>query len=136
MIYTSYFAKLRSLPSNVMPIGICAKSPMWYKGKDYKKLAPSFSILMEYKDEPNVERYIKHYQEEILGKLNIDRVLRELQFLLPKTWLKRMNEPIWECKEYSIALLCYERPSDFCHRQLVLNWLNDHGVPCEEWAGD
>ena len=29
-IYTSYFAKLKKLPDNIIPISICAKVPNWY----------------------------------------------------------------------------------------------------------
>ena len=32
MIYTSYFAKLKYLPKDIVPISICGKCPEWYKG--------------------------------------------------------------------------------------------------------
>lgn len=32
MIYTSYFAKLKKLPNNIIPISICGKAPEFYKG--------------------------------------------------------------------------------------------------------
>lgn len=35
--------------------------------------------------------------------------------------------------ENDIALICYEKPSDFCHRHLVSEWLNQNGFKCEEW---
>ena len=37
MIYTTYFAQLRNLPKNIIPISICAKAPSWYNGLQYKK---------------------------------------------------------------------------------------------------
>ena len=49
MIYTSYFAKLKSLPENIIPISICGKAPDWYKGLQYKKLAPKYDFFMEWK---------------------------------------------------------------------------------------
>ena len=49
MIYTSYFAKLNKLPNNIIPISICAKPPHFYKGLQYKKLAPTYDILMKCK---------------------------------------------------------------------------------------
>ena len=33
-----------------------------------------------------------------------------------------------------IALICYEKPSDFCHRHLVAEWFRNHGHNCEEWT--
>lgn len=49
MIYTTYFAKLRNLPSNIIPISICAKAPSWYTGLQYKKLAPKYNFFTEWK---------------------------------------------------------------------------------------
>lgn len=34
-----------------------------------------------------------------------------------------------------IALICYEKPSDFCHRHLVAQWLRDNGFGCSEMGG-
>ena len=36
MIYTSYFAKMKDLPDNIVPISIAGKSPDWYNGLEYK----------------------------------------------------------------------------------------------------
>ena len=47
MIYTSYFAKLNKLPEYVIPISICGKAPDWYKGLQYKKLAPKWKFFKE-----------------------------------------------------------------------------------------
>lgn len=41
--------------------------------------------------------------------------------------LKRMAE------DRDIALVCYEKPEDFCHRHLVAQWLRDAGYSVEEW---
>lgn len=38
-------------------------------------------------------------------------------------------------KEKDICLVCYERPSDFCHRRLVADWLIENGFKCEGWTG-
>ena len=35
-----------------------------------------------------------------------------------------------------IALVCYEKPGDFCHRHLVADWLNEAGYQCEEYKYD
>ena len=50
MIYTSYFAKLDSLPNNIVPISICGKAPDWYKGLQYKKLAPKWNFFKIWKE--------------------------------------------------------------------------------------
>lgn len=32
MLYTTYFAKLRTLPPDITPVSICGKAPEWYTG--------------------------------------------------------------------------------------------------------
>ena len=123
MIYTSYFAKQKSLPENIIPISICAKTPEWYKGLTYKKLAPSYEILMKYKRDGDKESYIKNYREQVLNKLDPEKVVYEL--LLTTAGAKK-----------DVCLLCYEKSADFCHRHLVAEWLNSHGFECREWKGE
>ena len=47
MIYTSYFAKLKKLPAGIAPISIALKTPDWYTGLRYIKLAPWYSFFEE-----------------------------------------------------------------------------------------
>ena len=56
-----------------------------------------------------------------MDQLNAVDVIKELNYLVPNVNGK------------NIALICYEKPSDFCHRHLVAEWLNDNGFKCEEW---
>lgn len=122
MIYTSYFAKLKSLPDNIIPISICARAPDWYKGLQYKKLTPKYEFFMEWKKNHDNDYYIEHFQLEVLNRLTACEVMEDLFAL------KRLND-----KGKDIALICYEKPSDFCHRHLVSEWLNQNGFKCEEW---
>lgn len=55
MIYTSYFANLRNIPSDIIPISICGKVPDWYSGLQYKKLAPKWKFFKVYKETGNEE---------------------------------------------------------------------------------
>lgn len=32
-----------------------------------------------------------------------------------------------------ICLICFEKPTDFCHRHLVADWLTKNGFQCEEY---
>ena len=119
MIYTSYFAKISKLPDTVVPVSICAKPPAGYKGLQYKTLAPSYDILMEWKRLGNNRRYTERYIKEVLNKLTADAVVQELTALV--------RDP-----DKSICLVCYEKPTDFCHRHLVAKWLTENGYPCKE----
>ena len=121
MIYTSYFANLKSLPDNIVPISICGKAPDWYKGLQYKKLAPKYDFFMKWKENHDNDYYIKCFNEQVLNQLNVEDVIHDLVGYLDP------NEDI------DIALLCYEKPGDFCHRHLVADWLNENGIECKEW---
>lgn len=124
MIYTTYFAQLRNLPENIIPISICGKAPDWYKGLQYKKLAPKYDFFMEWKKNHDNDYYIKCFKEQVLDKLNVNEVVYEL------------TETHNQGGHFDIdfALVCYEKPEDFCHRHLVSNWLKENGYDCEEWG--
>ena len=119
MIHTSYFAKLKKLPADLIPISISIYPPRGWNGLQYKKLAPSASILSDWKRDGDCKRYIDRYMNDILSKLDPIRVASDLQSLAG------------EGKD--IVLVCYEKSEDFCHRHLVAEWLDQHGIRCEEY---
>ncbi len=133
MIYTSYFAKLNKLPSNVVPISICGKAPSWYHGIQYKILAPKYGFFMQWKQNHDNDFYIKCFNAEVLSTLDSRKVMLDLQTLIPMEIRKRQQDDIWKSSDTHIALICYEKPSDFCHRHLVAEWLTVNGYKCEEW---
>lgn len=126
MIYTTYFANLKKLSKDIIPISICGKAPDWYKGLQYKKLAPKYGFFTEWKKTHDNEYYIEHFQNEVLETLDVDKVVDELQSLILKNGINLTGK--------DIALICYEKPTDFCHRHLVSKWLKENGYCCEEYA--
>ncbi|MCT4574649.1 MAG: DUF488 domain-containing protein [Alphaproteobacteria bacterium] len=96
---TSNFAKHGN---NINAVSISGCSPDAYKGREYKKLAPSWSIYKEYRKTGDVQRYIKRFKEEILAPLDATKVFKELGS--------------------DAILLCYEKEGEFCHRHLVAQW--------------
>ena len=118
MIYTSYFAKLKSLPDNIIPISICGKAPDWYKGLQYKKLAPKYNLFIKWKDNRDIDYYTKCFNEQVLDKLDVEDTVSELIDLH---------------SGIDIALICYEKPEDFCHRHLVAEWLRKNGSKCDQY---
>ena len=123
MIYTSYFAKLKSLPDNVIPISICAKAPSWYSGLQYKKLAPKYDFFMKWKENHDNDYYVKCFKEQVLDKLDALETVLEISEIAG--FHNRFND---------ICLMCYEKSTDFCHRHLVADWLNENGIECKEWS--
>lgn len=118
MIYTTYFAKLKSLPKDIVPISICGKAPIWYSGIQYKKLAPKYDFFMQWKENHDNDYYISCFNNQVLSELNPVQVINDL---------------IVMAAGRDIALVCYEKPEDFCHRHLVADWLRKYGYNIKEW---
>ena len=136
MIYTSYFAKLKQIEElNIIPVSICGRCPNWYKGNQYKKLAPKYKFFMEWKQNQDNDFYIEHFQKEILDNRNINIVLQDLFNFFStyqQDFIKNLHTPYWMNNDFNIALICYEKPSDFCHRHLVADWMTKNGIPVKE----
>ena len=80
-------------------------------------------FFMEWKRNKDNDFYIKCFQEQVLDKLNPTDVILDLSKMVYG----------YNVGENDIALICYEKPSDFCHRHLVADWFNKNGVYCKEW---
>lgn len=104
-IYTSYFAQTKKLATlDIVPIGIARYAPKWFSGDSYKHIAPTSKMFkMTYRE------YVKAFNT-ILAGLDPKEVVNDLRRLSGGK---------------DIALLCYEKPDDFCHRHLVGKWLKD-----------
>lgn len=122
MIYTTYFAKLKSLPSNVIPIAICAKPPVGYSGPVYRTLAPKYDFFKQWQITRDNVFFVENYIGQVLNKLNPMRVVTDLYY--------QIGMAPCSC---DIALVCYEKSTDFCHRHLVADWLRSYGYLCEEF---
>ena len=116
--YTSYFANVRNLPEGIVPISICGKAPDGWKGIEYRRLAPKWWFFKEWKENHDNDFYIRNFNAEVLDKLNPTEVWKKLSELSD-------GKPF--------ALICYEKPGDFCHRHLVAEWLGENGYEIEEW---
>ena len=121
MIYTTYFAKLKKLPENVVPIAICRYVPEGLSLSCYRyfELAPNPDMLMAYKRTGDTEKFTREYQEQILARLSPHGLINDLtKFASGK----------------DIAFVCYEKSADFCHRHLVADWLRSAGYECTEFV--
>jgi len=117
LIYTTYFGNLRKLPSDIVPIAICAKVPDWYKGLHYKAFAPKYDFFIKYKQDGDEKSFTEQYYSRVLFNLcpyDEKRKLFELS------------------NGKDIVLVCYEK-DDFCHRHLVAKFFNQVGIECIEW---
>lgn len=117
-IYTSYFARLKSLPKTVVPIAICLYPPDWYTGLCYKLLAPTPSTFLQFKRTANRQRFEENFYDGTLRCLDPQGVRETLSEL---------------SNGQDVALLCYGKSTAFCHRHLVAEWFRSNGIECTEF---
>lgn len=120
MLYTTYFAKLRNLPADIVPVAICGKAPNGFTGLQYKKLAPKWGFFSQWKKNHDNHYYVRCFNEQVLDPLDAQTVFNEIKDLAGGA--------------EDIALVCYERPEAFCHRHLVANWFRENNIPIVEYG--
>ncbi|MBD5319373.1 MAG: DUF488 domain-containing protein [Bacteroides sp.] len=117
-VYTSYFGKLGVLLKNgIFPICIARGVPKFYGGAKEQSVAP-FGWMI--KGDISREEYIRAYQEKVLSRVDPNIFLLQIEKLSGGK---------------DVALLCYEKPTDFCHRHLLAEWLeNETGIEVKEFG--
>ena len=118
-IYTSYFANLKNLEKeDIFPIGICCYPPKWFNGPNLGAIAPTPDILEKCKS--SHAEYKKRYKTEVLS------IFKDINILI--------NRISYISGGKDVALCCYEKPSDFCHRHIVAKWLEEQaGIEVKEF---
>lgn len=107
MIYTGYFAKVKQYENaGLTTVSISGKAPSFYKGPEYKGLAPRWQMFNDWK-------------KGKIDNFGYTKLFNQYLETLDKESVKRALESFGE----DVVLLCYEKPGDFCHRHLVADWL-------------
>lgn len=117
-IYTSYFGNAKKLQeANIEMVNIARYKPRYFSGFSLLTVAPLPFMLSEDMTE---EQYVEHYNRLVLEPLDINRFLKSLEAL-------SVNK--------DVALCCYEKPGQFCHRHLLAEWLNkQRGLDIKEFG--
>lgn len=121
-IWTGYYAQMKKYKqADLVPVSIAYLTPVWYEGETCFELAPSRKLLKGYKaGEITQKEYIKQYKD----------------FLKTVKW-GEVIEKLFTISDHhdgkDLVLCCYEKPSDFCHRHLLAEYLTDHGMDVQEW---
>ena len=113
-IYTGYYGNMRAY-SGMQCVGISVGTPRWLKAPlpNCRQLNPEYRML-KLEREPYTEAY-----NALLATLDPETIL---------AYLRRVSGG------KDVVLLCYERPDDFCHRQLVAEWLRAKtGIEVKEY---
>ena len=126
-IFTTYFAKLKKLPPDIVPVPISNSIPgvdrenttySSLSANKFHKLVPPWYVVKAYKENGDKELYVRDYQRLVLDHLDPVSVVERLKTIAGYN---------------DVALVCYEKTGDFCHRHLVADWLRSAGYEVEEW---
>ena len=89
-------------------VAISVTVPRWYKGRRYHLLAPTSSLLFLWKNgHLEEDDYLHLYHADVLSRLDKEKIRKDLG--------------------EDAVLLCWER-TGFCHRHIVVDWLNGKGL--------
>ena len=118
-VYTSYFGNSAKLSkAGVMVVGITLYPPKWFYGPNLREVAPTQAIFA-ISNAPD-EVYNPRFRREVLSKVDPHEFYRKLQNL---------------SQGKDVALCCYEKPDDKCHRFLVAEWLETNlGIEVPEFG--
>ena len=118
MIYTTYFGILNKIKKKGdVVVGICRKPPKNIANIDY--LAPSEALMIYYKSgKINEVDFIKLYRNQVTPYIK--------DFINTISCFQNTNL-------LNIFLCCYEKSDDFCHRHILRQILQEHGIEIEEY---
>ena len=122
-IWTGYYAQMKKyVQSDLVPVSIAYLTPVWYMGETCFELAPSRKLLTGYKaGKVTQEEYAEQYKD-FLKTVKWGEVIEKLFSISDKHDGK------------DLVLCCYEKPSDFCHRHLLAEYLTENGMDVQEWV--
>jgi uncharacterized protein YeaO (DUF488 family) len=105
-VYSSYYAyACKHLPSWRL-VSISIDIPQNFEGDILRELNPSNSLLYNYKNNLITdEEYEKTYRFETLSKLNPEEIYNKVK---------------------GKVILCYCGKDKFCHRHIVMKWLQEN----------
>lgn len=118
-IYTSYFGNSKKLQqAGIKVIGISLYPPRWFNGISLKQVAPTKSIL--FANGQTQEEYTRRYRSEVLSQQDMQQFLKTVE---------------QASGGQDVALCCYEKPEDFCHRHILADWIKEKlGIEISEYG--
>ena len=139
MIYTSYFAMIRNFPNNMIPLSIAQFPPKWYTGACTKQFAPEPGWIMPLKQQSTPtsfssyqgvsdNEYTRLYTNKIEKMMISDNTLCLFDILQNTCPVTTDGIPVWQSQTNHIALCCFEKPADFCHRHIFADILREHNI--------
>lgn len=116
-IYTSYFGNIRRLnEAGIFAVCVAIGKPKYLNLPQIINVAPTRYMLS---DACSYEEYLRLY-DQILARQNAQQVVKQIETLSGGR---------------DVALCCYEKPGDFCHRHILAKWITDNtGIEVKEFG--
>ncbi len=133
---TSYYAKLKNIDTTkYLPIAISGDEGklVGFQGRAERKLSP-YSFFKSWKARENEIEEMKDY----ISQNEYKRLKEENQDDYIEKFYNKVLKPLDPAEIYNFlgdnaVLLCFEKPTEFCHRFLVASWLEmELGVEIDE----
>jgi hypothetical protein len=96
-MFTSKYARIKKIPTELHAVGISIKPSYWYRGSKDLRMAPTAEML-----KMSPAEYDAIFLGEILPAIDTRQIFGELGD--------------------NAVLLCYESPNVWCHRRPVAEW--------------
>ena len=116
-IYTSYFGNSRKLnAAGIKIICVAIGRPRFLSAPQMINVAPTRYMVS---GPCSRDEYLRLYNQ-ILSKQDASQVVKQIEMLSGGS---------------DVALCCYEKPGDFCHRHILAKWITDNtGVEVKEFG--
>lgn len=116
-IYTSYFGNGRKLnEAGIKIICVAIGRPRFLSVPQMLNVCPTRYMVS---GPCSREEYLRLY-DQILAKQDAHQVVKQIEMLSGGS---------------DVALCCYEKPSDFCHRHILAKWITDNtGIEVKEFG--
>ena len=137
---TSYYANLKKIDLNEnMPVAISGDEGkiVGFEGRAMRSLSP-YTFFRKWKEkENNIENNFKNGEISPLMYQNLKTINQQeyIQNFYDKVLKKLDPRKVYNELGENAVLLCFEKPTEFCHRFLVAGWLElTLGVQIDEYG--
>jgi hypothetical protein len=116
-IYTSYFGNNRKLnAAGIKIICVAIGRPRFINAPQMLNVCPTRYMVS---GPCSREEYLRLY-DQILANQDAHQVVSQIEML---------------SEGQDVALCCYEKPGDFCHRHILAKWITDNtGIEVKEFG--
>ena len=122
MIYTSYYENHRNFPRNSIYIQISTTCPEHFHPSFFiKSVFPDWNTMIKPHKSGLISdaEYTKRYRKKLDG--NKEEILKTMKAFDSSQFQGRAT-----------IMLCYCKKGNFCHRNILREWLNENGIECKE----